>query len=297
MPRPTGNRFLTDCCAMIARRVSSPLVRETSGGGGVNVQGEKQTPMDVFADTLLNDALRPLAKTLASEEADSVIAGSGETYSIAFDPLDGSSNVAVSLPTGTIFGVFKGDALLGKPRQNLVAAGYCLYSSSCEFVVATVDDGLPRRFYLDGIMFRDAGTMQETPRRGPYYSLNDAREPDWPAGLQSWVYSAKRGKTAAGTKYSSRYVCALVADVHRTLITGGWAGNPRPHLRSLYEAAPLAFVANACGGYASDGVGDVLDMDIRDIHARTSYFCGSVDDIKDLEACGDVQQGAARYDA
>ena len=69
-----------------------------------------------------------------------VIAGSGETYSIAFDPLDGSSNVAVSLPTGTIFGVFKGDALLGKPRQNLVAAGYCLYSSSCEFVVATVDD-------------------------------------------------------------------------------------------------------------------------------------------------------------
>ena len=114
-----------------------------------------------------------------------VIAGSGDTYSIAFDPLDGSSNVAVSLPTGTIFGVFKGDALLGKPRQNLVAAGYCLYSSSCEFVVATVDDGLPRRFYLDGIMFRDAGTMQETPSRGPYYSLNDAREPDWPAGLQS----------------------------------------------------------------------------------------------------------------
>ena len=114
---------------------------------------------------------------------------------------------------------------------------------------------------------------------------------------QASLTGRQRGKTAAGTKYSSRYVCALVADVHRTLITGGWAGNPRPHLRSLYEAAPLAFVANACGGYASDGVGDVLDMDIRDIHARTSYFCGSVDDVKDLEACGDVQQGAASYDA
>ena len=63
-----------DCCAMIARRVSPPLVRDTSGGGGVNVQGEKQTAMDVFADTLLNDALRPLAKTLASEEADAVVA-------------------------------------------------------------------------------------------------------------------------------------------------------------------------------------------------------------------------------
>ena len=282
-----------DCCAMISRRIASPPLREASSGGGINVQGETQTPMDVFADTLLNDALRPLVRSLASEEAEAVVAGSGDTYSVAFDPLDGSSNVAVSLPTGTIFGVFKGDAFLGTPRQNLIAAGYCLYSSSCEFVVAKAGD--VRRFYLDGLVFREAGTMPATPRRGPYYSLNDAREPDWPAGLQSWIYSAKRGKTQAGTKYSSRYVCALVADVHRTLLTGGWAGNPRPHLRLLYEAAPLAFVAAACGGYASDGVQDILDVDIESIHARSPYYCGSIDDVKDLEACGDVQQTAEKY--
>ena len=43
--------------------------------------------------------------------------------------------------------------------------------------------------------------------------------------------------------FSARYVCSLVADVHRTLLKGGWAGNPRPHLRLLYEAAPLACIA------------------------------------------------------
>merc|ERR1711879_672102 len=83
------------------------------------------------------------------------------------------------------------------------------------------------------------------PLHGPYYSLNDAREPDWPPGLKRWVHDAKRGKTPSGTKFSARYVCALVADVHRTMLRGGWAGNPRPHLRLLYEAAPLAFVAEA----------------------------------------------------
>ena len=89
----------------------------------------------------------------------------------------------------------------------------------------------------------------------------------------------------------------MVADVHRTLLTGGWAGNPQPHLRLLYETAPLAFVAEACGGYASDGVQDILDVDIDSIHARTPYFCGSVDDVKELEVYGDVQQGEAKYNA
>ena len=174
--------------------------------------------MDVFADTLLNDALRPLAKTLASEEADHVIAGSGDTYSIAFDPLDGSSNVAVSLPTGTIFGVFKGsDAPRAAARTW--SRPDCLYSSSCEFVVATVDDGLPRRF-LDGIMFRGRGDARGHLQGTILQPQRCAR-----TGLAS--RSAVLGilcqarQDPAGTKYSSRYVCALVAGVHGLLSPAG----------------------------------------------------------------------------
>jgi len=92
------------------------------------------------------------------------------------------------------------------------------------------------------------------PNHGPYYSLNEGREPDWPEGLKTWIHDAKRGKTPCGTIFSARYVCSLCADVHRTLLKGGWAGNPRPHLRLLYEGAPLAHCAEACGGKGSDGV-------------------------------------------
>ena len=174
--------------------------------------------------------------------------------------------------------------------------------------MATVDDGLPRRFYLDGIMFRDAGTMQETPKRGPYYSLNDAREPDWPAGLQSRarsdgvqdIYlqlpSAARPLRAQSTPVAtsapwSRTSIGLLSPAGGRVIRGRTSGRSTRRF-------PLAFVAKACAGYASDGVQDILDVNVESIHARTSYFCGSVDDVKDLEACGDVQQGAATvYDA
>ena len=73
----------------------------------------------------------------------------------------------------------------------------------------------------------------ECPQRGPYYSLNEAREPEWPDGLRRWVSDAKRGAVPSGTKFSARDVGALVADVHRTLLRGGWAGDPRPHLRHV----------------------------------------------------------------
>ena len=286
-----------DCCVAIADRLATLPLTDQTETRSVNVQGEAQQPMDVWCDAAMTAALRPLAASLASEEADAEIAGAaGKSYSVAFDPLDGSSNLDASLPTGTIFGAYRGAGFVGRTgRDALAAAGYALYSASTELVVARAG-GQARRFVLARGEFRDAGAVV-APRRGPYYSLNDAREPDWPPGLRRWVADAKRGATPAGAKYSSRYVCALVADVHRTLLKGGWAGNPRPHLRLLYEAAPLALVAEAAGAYASDGAGNVLDVPVAELHERVPLFLGSVDDVRDLEGYGDVRQGPARYAA
>ena len=96
-------------------------------------------------------------------------------------------------------------------------------------------------------------------------------------------------------KYSSRYVCSLTADIHRTLLKGGWAGNPRPHLRLLYETAPLAFIAEKSGGAASDGTVDLLDIQPTNVHQRTCCFIGSKLDIEDLKQYGDVQQKRNSY--
>jgi len=111
------------------------------------------------------------------------------------------------------------------------------------------------------------------PSSGPYYSLNEARYNDWSIPLQNYIQDAKCGlqhqhnrknrslhsnsscsaTTRRSRPLSSRYVCSLCADFHRTLLVGGWCGNPRTHLRLLYEAAPLAFVIKAAGGYGCDG--------------------------------------------
>lgn len=205
-------------------------------------------------------------------------------------------------------------APFSQPGRNLVVAGYALYSSSTELVmalpVASTSESAVFGFTLNPRQRVGGGTVKEMaaafqlsrreiqcPSFGPYYSLNEAREPDWPQGLKDWVSDAKRGQTTLGRTHSSRYICSLCGDFHRTLLVGGWAGNPRPHLRLLYEAAPLAFVVEAAGGRGSNGQMDLLDISPQGLHDRTCVFLGSTDNIEDLLSYKDIQQGSTSYKA
>jgi len=287
-----------------------------------NVQGETQKPMDVIANGIFINNLKNSVGALASEEEVDIILGVASSsnttfsYEIAFDPLDGSSNLDVSVPTGSIFGIapYVVDKPFSSPGRKLVAAGYAVYSSSLEFVISLTNgsDSFAAGFTLaNQNLLQSCGINQESnvaarfvlsrpnmqcPRQGSYYSLNEGREPDWPEGLKRWVRDAKRGSLPSGQVYSSRYICSLCADVHRTLLKGGWAGNPRPHLRLLYEAAPLAHIAEACGGKGSDGVRNILDIVPIGLHDRTCVYIGSINDVKELEDYGDVQQSAKTYE-
>jgi fructose-1,6-bisphosphatase I len=202
----------------------------------------------------------------------------------------------------TIFGVapYTPERPFTSSGRSLVAAGYALYSASTELILAirTKGDTAILGFALKEGTFYLSRTSISCPPWGPFYSLNEAREPDWPMGLRRWVQDAKNGRLhhSGGTKYSSRYVCSLCADVHRTLLKGGWAGNPRPHLRLLYEAAPMAFLCQAAGGKGSDGTGNILDIVPETLHQRICVFLGSMEDINSIESYGDVQQGSKKYD-
>ena len=291
-----------NACDEIAKSLRTLSLASTSAKGGtVNVQGETQKGMDVIANDLFTSALTGHVAAMASEEEEVVIEGmKNRKYEIAFDPLDGSSNLDTNLPTGSIFGIFQhtpDQPFTGSGRQKIVAAGYALYSASTELVLSLAGGSVAMGFTYDPSRreFVLSRKSIECPSRGPYYSLNDAREPDWPDGLRRWVSDAKTGSVPSGTKFSSRYVCALVADVHRTLLRGGWAGNPRPHLRLLYEAIPLAHIAEACGGKASDGVMDILEILPIGLHDRLPVFIGSKEDVSELVSYGDVQQGATSY--
>lgn len=125
---------------------------------------------------------------------------------------------------------------------------------------------------------------------GQIYSVNDARYFDWPDGLRQYIDTVRQGKGKYPKKYSARYICSLVADFHRTLLYGGVAMNPRYHLRLVYEANPLSFLAEQAGGKGCDGKIRILSMQPVKLHQRLPLFLGSPDDIDELESYGDVQQ-------
>lgn len=300
-------------CSLVMRAGITNLTGLEGGGGAVNVQGEEQKKLDVLSNEVLKNALRFSGKmgVIASEEedepvmVDEVFSGN---YVAVFDPLDGSSNIDAGIATGTIFGIFQENAgclasdweskIDGaelnclyntmQPGANLVAAGYCMYSSSC-MMVLTTGHGV-NGFTLDPQIGEFVLTHPDIkiPSRGSIYSFNEANSPAWDPVLQNYVQDLKNGTGNAGKKYSSRYIGSLVADVHRTLLYGGVFGypgdkkNPNGKLRLLYECAPMSFIMEQAGGLATTGKERVMDIIPESVHQRLPLILGSKDDVQDL---------------
>ena len=306
---------IANACAEISERVAAqPTLSPSERGytGEMNESGDVQKKLDVFCDDVfekhlierLRDNERSVVKAYFSEERSEKIAKSGAakddfidfgaSFVVVADPLDGSRNADINIPVGSIFGIYqiknneKLEDVVLKPGRELVAAGYAHYGKATSFVCVPGPNANACEFCLDEKTkeFKLVKDKITIPERGQVYSLNDAREPDWPSGLKKYIDDARRGDGETGKKYSARYICALTADFHRTIQEGGWCGNPRAHLRLVYECNPLAFVAKACGGRASDGERDVLDLLPSDFHAKTPLFAGSKEDINEVEKYG-----------
>jgi fructose-1,6-bisphosphatase I len=78
-----------------------------------------------------------------------------------------------------------------------------------------------------------------------------------------------------------------VADFHRTLLKGGVFAYPADKknahgkLRLMYEAAPLALIAEQAGGSASTGSERILEIVPSELHQRVPLFIGSKGDVAD----------------
>lgn len=300
-------------CSLVQRAGISNLVGLEEGGGSVNVQGEEQKKLDVLSNEVLKNALKYSGKMgiIASEEEDEPVVVDeiySGNYVAVFDPLDGSSNIDAGIATGTIFGIFSentgclasdweskidGEALAClyntmQPGANLVASGYCMYSSSC-MMVLTTGKGV-NGFTLDPQIgeFVLTNPNMQVPKRGKIYSFNEANQPDWDPTMQTYVENLKQGRGKTGEKYSSRYIGSMVADVHRTLLYGGVFGYPGDNknkngkLRLLYEAAPMAFIMEQAGGMASTGNERIMDIIPNAVHQRVPVILGSKDDVQEL---------------
>jgi fructose-1,6-bisphosphatase I len=270
--------------------------------GAVNVQGENQQKLDVFANEALLHTLglRDSVAALVSEEDELPMMMNLDPergkYIVIFDPLDGSSNIDVNVNVGTIFSIHKrmdsadGDlqASILQPGYKQVAAGYVLYGPST-VMVYTAGSGV-YGFTLDPTIGAYVLTNESMmmPEQGSYYSTNDANSATWPPVYCDYLAMLRRGELG-GKAYSARYIGSLVADFHRTLLKGGVflyppsSKSPKGKLRLLYEANPLAFIAEQAGGAAVNGRGRIMDLVPTHIHERTPFIVGSKREVDALQ--------------
>ncbi len=284
---------------IINRQVNQAgLVDALGGTGEINVQGEKIQKLDEFANNVLMYRMQRSGSlyALGSEEEEEIVFCSNEhcgRYILYFDPLDGSSNIDVNVSIGTIFSIFRLNEIpneklevkdLLKAGVEQVCAGYFLYGPSAVLVYST-GYGV-HAFTLDPSIgeFLLSHENIQMPKNGTYYSVNTAYEDYWDEPTKEAVkfFAKAQGETPA---YSMRYVGSLVADFHRTLLKGGIymyprdTNKPEGKLRLVYEASPLAFLAEQAGGKATDGVNRIMDIVPNDVHMRVPLVIGSTHEV------------------
>lgn len=287
------------------------LVDILGAAGDTNVQGEEQQKLDVIANETMQQAIEYTRRVcvMASEEDEAPvpIENNPGKYVMLYDPLDGSSNIDVNVSIGTIFSIHRRISKTGpgrledclQPGRRQVAAGYVIYGSST-VLVYTAGHGV-HVFTLDPTIgeFRLCNSGIRTPPVGAYYSINESYYNRWTDGYRR-VVQALKGADGGDKRKNARYIGSLVADFHRNLLAGGVfmypADSKSPHgkLRLLYEAAPLAFIAEQAGGAATDGNRPILDIKPTELHQRTPLVIGSSEDVAFVQrTVAEVEAGVA----
>jgi len=275
--------------------------------GQTNVQGETQQKMDALAHREFVLALRRGGECclIGSEEHAEAIpmspttGGDGE-YIVLLDPLDGSSNIDVCVSVGTIFSVYRLPDEHDKSEPTLeaalqrgseqVAAGYVVYGSST-MLVYTTGNGV-NGFTLDPSIgeFLLSHPNLTTPERGRLFSINSGYYHSFEEGLRDYLDWLQEYDSETNRPAKTRYIGSFVSDFHRNLMKGGiymypsTQGNPKGKLRLMYEANPMAFIAEQAGGTASDGRRRILDKSPEKLHERTPLFIGSKEMVRRAEA-------------
>jgi fructose-1,6-bisphosphatase I len=260
---------LENSCKHISKLINSNVNNDNSYT--TNIHDEKQTQIDILSNNIIKNSLLKLdcVHSIISEEDNDVCYNSLDgKYTIAIDPLDGSSNINCNLPLGTIFGIYTTN------NKELISSGYCLYSSSVVLVLScenSVDmfiyDNFSNNFYLEKSNLKIP--------EGNIYSFN--------------LEDHKINNFISNNDNSFRYIGALVADAHNILINGGLFGYPKTlkhkngKLRLLYECKPISKIIVDAGGYAIDGNDNILDLKFENIHDKSPFFFGSKNQVKKIK--------------
>ncbi len=259
-------------------------VGDTGIAGSSNIQGENQMALDVLSDDVFCNVLSEsdLVASFASEEQDDIVMINGKrgSYSVAFDPLDGSSLIGVNISVGSIFGIWEGNGFVGKTGADMRAAGYFQYGPRTSFVIAL--GGKISEFTLNEL--------------GEYHlSIEDITVAEdanifAPGNLRAIQERPEYGRVLdyfLTTRKTLRYAGGMVPDVNSIFMKKNGiftypshSQYPNGKLRLIYECAPMAYLMSAAGGKAVTESGEpILLIECNDLHQRTSIFLGSKNDV------------------
>jgi fructose-1,6-bisphosphatase I len=280
------------------------LVDIIGGVGEKNIQGEDQQKLDLYANEVFIETLinREIVCGIASEENDDFITvqgsdkGNNNKYILLMDPLDGSSNIDVNVPVGTIFSVYRRISDVGTPVKledflqpgvNQVAAGYVIYGTST-MLVYTTGHGV-NGFTLNPAIgtFYLSHPKIKFPVDGNIYSVNEGNYIHFPQGVKDYIKYCQQED--GNRPYTSRYIGSLVSDIHRNMLKGGIYLYPTStkstngKLRLLYECNPVAFITEQAGGKASDGVFRIMEIEPTSLHERVPFYSGSINMVDKVE--------------
>jgi fructose-1,6-bisphosphatase I len=285
-------------CKYISSKVRKAGMANLYGtSGGINVTGDVQKKLDVLANEVFINSLRSSGEVcviLSEEEDEPIIVNEEAKYIVAFDPLDGSSNIDANVTIGSIFGIWKkkGDKVektdMLQTGEELIASGYCVYGSSTQMI--TCIDKIVNGYTLDPSLGEFILTHPNIriPETNPIYSINEGNSALWDQQISNYV-NIKKNPPKGKKAYSLRYIGSMVADVHRTLLYGGIfmypadSKSPEGKLRLMYECNPLSFVIESAGGKASTGKQRIRELIPKDIHQRCPVIIGSLRDVEEIE--------------
>ena len=292
---------VTDVGKTISQLLRKGALADILGeAGNQNVQGEEQKKLDVLANDLLLDALAKNSHCagVASEELDDATPANADgSLLVLFDPLDGSSNIDINMAVGTIFSIlpYQRQGQISENRDFLqagnqqLAAGYLLYGTSTVLALTIADNVV--MFSLDPdtneyVLIEENVTIDTYTSE---YAINASNYRYWCAPMQQYIDELIAGKNGVrGRDFNTRWVAAMVGDVHRILCRGGLFtypfdtkyANKVGKLRLMYEANPMSLLIERAGGAATDAVNRILDIKPTDIHQRVPVVLGSKNEVE-----------------
>lgn len=270
-----------------------------------NVQGEQQMQMDVVSNAIFVKAIQEsnVVAGVVSEELDHAVIfqNHADKYSflVNFDPLDGSSNLAVNGIVGSIFSILPASVDIEMNEYSFLQSGksqlaalYVLYGAATILVVsvgrgthAFTLDVTTNTYYLTHPDVKISAQSSE-------FAINASNGRFWEQPVKRYIAECVAGKIGIRARdFNMRWMASMVGDVHRILMRGGVFLYPKDNklpakagrLRLLYEANPMSMLVEQAQGKSSTGYERIMDISPSEIHQRVPVILGSEQEVTLLE--------------